>query len=120
MNRKLAVTSLVLAAAFAGNAFAEGPVQGNDPFTGSRTRAQVQAELADFQRTGVNPWAREHNPLASFRSDTTRAVVVGDYLAARDLVHAFTGEDSGSSHLARSHGPLVAPDTLAGQPQNAH
>jgi len=120
MNRKLAATSLVLAAVFAGNAFAESPLQGNDPFTGSRTRAQVQAELADFQRAGVDPWAQQYNPLATFRSESTRAAVVGEYLASRDLVRAFTGEDSGSTHLARSHGPLVTADHLAGQPRNAH
>lgn len=120
MNRKLAATSLLLAAAFAGNAFAESPLQGNDPFTSSVTGAQVRAELADFQRSGVDPSAQHYQPLMSFRSETTRAAVVGDYLASRDLVHAFTGEDSGSSHLARTHGPSVPADTLAGQPQNAH
>lgn len=119
MNRHLVATSIVLAAAFAGNAFAEGPIQGNDPFTGSKTRAEVQADLAAYKSAGVNPWSMSYNPLASFRSTTTRAAVTADYVASRDVVHAFTSEDSGSSYLAHARVPMNAATTLAGQAQNA-
>ena len=41
-----------------------------------------------------------YNPVAA--SSKTRAQVVGEYLASRDRVAAFTGEDSGSAYLARN------------------
>lgn len=118
MNTKITVSSLVLAAAFAGNALAESPIEGNDSFAAARTRAEVQAELGAYRQAGVNPWSTWYNPLRSFQSQTSREAVVADYLASRDQVQAFTGEDSGSAYLARTHTPAVAPDTLAGLPAN--
>ena len=44
MNRKLAISSIVLASAFAGSAFAESPIYGNDVFTGARSRG-VRLEM---------------------------------------------------------------------------
>lgn len=117
MNRTIAITSLVLAAGFAGQAFAESPLQGNAAFTGERTRAEVQAELATFKK-GPNPWSTSYNPVRNFQSSTTRAAVTADYIAARDQVSALNGEDSGSAYLAASRRTAVA-DTLAGRPLNA-
>ena len=121
MNRKLALSSLVLAAAFAGNAFAESPNAGvvNDQFVSSRTRADVQAELAAYKQAGVNPWSTQYNPLRSFKSTATRADVTADYLASRDEVNALNSEDSGSAYLAQVRVTGVPPTTLAGQPRNA-
>jgi len=118
MNAKITISSLVLAAAFAGNAFAESPIEGNDAFAAAKTRAEVQAELGAYKKAGVNPWSNWYNPLRTFQSQTTREAVVADYLASRDQVNAFTGEDSGSAYLARTHTPGVAPSTLAGLPAN--
>ncbi|HYE41692.1 MAG TPA: DUF4148 domain-containing protein [Ramlibacter sp.] len=105
MNAKIALTSLVLAAGFAGSAFAESPLVGNDPFSSSRTRAEVQAELAAYKQAGVNPWSTSYNPLRSFRSAATREAVVAEYLASRGEVRALTGEDSGSHFLAQRQVP---------------
>lgn len=118
MNAKLALSSLVLAASFAGNAFAEGPIQANDVFTGGKSVADVRAELDAYKKAGVNPWSTSYNPLKGFRSATTREAVTAEYLAARNEVRALSGEDSGSSYLAqhRAHG---VPSTLAGAPVNA-
>lgn len=118
MNRKLALSSLVLATAFAGNAFAESPLQGNDPFSSGRSGAEVQAELHAYKQAGVNPWSTSYNPLKTFRSQTTRAAVTADYLASRDRVAAFTREDSGSSLLAQGDLPAPSVGTLAGQPRS--
>jgi len=120
MNSKLALSSLVLAAAFAGNAFAESPNAGvvNDHFVSSKTRAQVQADLQAYQQSGVDPWSTQYDPLRSFHSSTTRADVVADYLAARDEVQALTSEDSGSAYLAQARVTGVPPMTLAGQARN--
>ncbi|MDB5858183.1 MAG: hypothetical protein JWQ76_1872 [Ramlibacter sp.] len=120
MTTKLALSSLVLAAAFAGNAFAESPNAGvvNDNFTSSKTRAEVQADLAAYKQAGVNPWSTQYNPLRGFQSTRTRADVVADYLASRDEVHALTSEDSGSGYLAQMRVTGVPPTALAGQPHN--
>ena len=105
MNVKLALSSLVLAASFAGNAFAEGPIYGNDVFTGSKSVAEVRAELDAYKQAGVNPWSTSYNPLRSFKSAVTREAVVAEYLASRDEVRALTGEDSGSQYLAQRSAP---------------
>jgi hypothetical protein len=118
MNRKSAI-ALVLAAAAATSAFADDITIAATPFTSTATRAQVQAELASFQQSGVNPWSNEYNPLVIFSSQRTRAEVVAEYIAARDRVAAFTGEDSGSAYLARHDKQASSPTRLAGQPASA-
>ncbi|HEY0825628.1 MAG TPA: DUF4148 domain-containing protein [Ramlibacter sp.] len=118
MNAKLVLSSLVLAATFAGNAFAEGPIYGNDVFTGSKSVAEVRAELDAYKSAGVNPWSTSYNPLKGFRSAATRAEVTAEYLASRNEVRALSGEDSGSAWLAQSRQPAV-PANLAGPPVNA-
>lgn len=64
------------------------------------SRDTVQAELAQYRRAGVNPWATSYNQLRSFKSTASRADVTAQYVQARDRVAAFTGEDSGSAYLA--------------------
>jgi hypothetical protein len=105
MNAKIALTSLVLAAGFAGSAFAETPLVVDQNIAGNLSRAQVQAELAAYRQAGVNPWSTSYNPLRSFKSAVTREAVVAEYLASRDEVRALTGEDSGSQYLAQRSAP---------------
>jgi hypothetical protein len=114
MTRSIAIASVVFAAAFAGSAFAESPIYANDAFTSTQTRAQVQTELAAYKHAGVNPWSTQYNPLRNFTSNTTRAAVVADFLAARDEVKALGSEDSGSAYLQA--GTSASPvRTVAGQ-----
>lgn len=105
MSRYIATAILATAAAAAvtvtGTAFAEDYNAYNPAVQSSRTRAEVQAELAQFKQSGVNPSSISYNPLRDFRGAKTRAQVVGEYVQARDRVAAFTGEDSGSAYLAR-------------------
>ncbi|HEX2544471.1 MAG TPA: DUF4148 domain-containing protein [Ramlibacter sp.] len=117
MNRTITLSALVLAAGFAGQAFAESPLQGSNAFDSGRTRAEVQAELATFKK-GPNPWSTSYNPLRSFRSSTSRDAVTAAYVASRDEVKALNGEDSGSAWLTASRA-IALPTTLAGEPQNA-
>lgn len=118
MNRKIAI-ALVAAAASIGNAFADDITVDTNPFVSSRSRAEVQAELAQYKQSGVNPWSIAYNPLRRFQSGKTRAEVVGEYLASRNETAAMTAEDSGSAYLADVRG-IPAPTTLAGQPRQAH
>lgn len=119
MNRKIATATIALAAAFAGNAFAEGPIEQNDNFVATKTVTQVQAELAAYKQAGVNPWSTSYNPLRSFQSAKSRAQVTAEYVGARDQVAALTGEDSGSAWLQANARPARLSDTLAGQPASA-
>jgi len=87
-------------------------------FHGSKTRAEVQAELGAYKKAGVNPWAIAYNPLTQFRSSKTRAQVQGEYIANRDAVAALNAEDSGSAYLAQ-HQVTNATRMLASQPGSA-
>jgi hypothetical protein len=117
MNRKILAAALVLIAS-AGTAFADDITIDSKPFVSSLSRAQVQAELQQFQRAGVNPWAQDYNPLQSFTGSKTRAQVTAEYLATRAEVTATTGEDSGAAWLA-ARTPAASVPVLAGQPVNA-
>jgi len=117
MNRKTLSAALILVAA-AGSAFADDITVETTAFTSSRTRAEVQAELQQSQQQGVDPWARDYNPLQSFRSGTTRAQVTAEFLAARDEVAASNSEDGGASWRA-ARAPLSVHPVLAGDPVNA-
>ena len=101
MNR----SSLVLAAALSVAAFA---VQAETPdlsgqygqSVASSQVSRTQAQAVPANQTGVNPWSISYNPLATFKSERSRAEVRADYLASRKAVAAMTGEDSGSAYLA--------------------
>lgn len=87
-------------------------------FSGTRTRAEAQADLAQYKKTGVNPWSTSYNPLANFRSGKTRAQVQGEYVANRAAINALNSEDSGSAYLAQRQGTTAAP-VYAAQPGSA-
>jgi hypothetical protein len=114
MNRKIASLALVAAAALSGQAFAETPTVVNEKFVSTKTRAEVQAELAAYKQTGVNTYSISYNPLKTFRSSVTRDQVTAQFLADRDDVAAVTGEDSGSFAQAR-HSVPVSGTKLAAQ-----
>jgi len=111
MNRQLAQALVVLAAcaSAAVSAYAQDATPDDRPFSSTRDRAEVLAELAQFKKSGVNPWAMSYNP-PLLPSTRTRAEVQAEYIASRDEVAALTGEDSGSAYLARqwaaNHSPL--------------
>jgi hypothetical protein len=118
MNSRTLATALVLAAsAVAGNAFADDITVDTTPFVSSKSRAEVQADLAQFKQAGTSPWSTQYNPLRSFASNTSRAEVTAQYLASRDQVAALNGEDSGSAYLAQYRVRNTV-TTLAGQPQS--
>jgi len=116
MTRTIAIATIAFAAA--SSAFAESPLADTTQFTGARSRAEVQAELQQYQAAGVNPWSQSYNQLRGFQSAKTRAQVTAEYLRSRDETAALTGEDSGSAYLS-ARTPSVAAPILAGQPVNA-
>ena len=89
------IITAALVAGFAGSALAECPLAVPEaPFASTKTRAEVQADLADFQRAGVNPWSTSYNPLHAFRSSNTREALTAEYVGYRNQVHTMNGEDS--------------------------
>lgn len=108
MNRK-SIIAIAFASAIAGHAAAGTSLAGDisiesEPVVSSQSRAVVQAELAQYKQSGVNPWAKSYNPLRGFESTKSRDQVTAEFIARRDRVAAFTGEDSGSAYLARTDG----------------
>jgi hypothetical protein len=70
------------------------------PFVSTNSSAEVRDKLAAFKKSGVDPWARNYNPLAGFVSSKSRAEVTAEYLANRAAVAALNQEDSGSMYLS--------------------
>jgi hypothetical protein len=120
-TKELTMTRTLIAAfalVAASSAFAETPLVDTTPFTGAKSRAEVQAELQQYKAAGVNPWSTSYNQLRAFQGSKTRAQVTAEYLQSRDETAALTAEDSGSAYLS-ARTPSVAPSIMAGQPVNA-
>jgi hypothetical protein len=99
------------AAAMTGTARAEGPLEGNAPFTSSRTRAEVQAELMQNRVSSyATEYALQRGEPVHAASGYTRAQARADYIASRDEVQAMTSEHGGAGHFAR--GPMRTSGTL--------
>lgn len=109
----------IAAVAAAGSAFADTGLNNQetgqpDAFAPTKTRAEVQAELAQFKKDfPLSPWSYRYDPLAKFQSTASREEVRAAYIADRDEVAARNGEDSGSSYVAQSHRAPAASPTLA-------
>ena len=103
--------ALVLAAAAAGNVRADDITIDPQPFVATASRADVMADLQQFQHSGVNPWADDYNPLTQQHGTKSRAEVKAEFLADRDQAAALCAEDSGSSYLARLAAARAHPRT---------
>ena len=103
MNRITRIAAIALSLAAAGSAFADDitidPVQHQS----LKTRAQVQAELAQYQAAGVNPWSSSYNLSTGFQPQRTRADVTAEVKAAQASgeLQAIGSEDSGAAYFAR-------------------
>ena len=112
------VAAASLAAALVtGNALAEGPIEQPAPFVGSRTRAEVQAEVlqgrAQLSSYG-GEWKHQQQAALQASSGYTRQQAQAEYLAAREEVRAMTAEHGGSGYFA--HVPMrTRPTMIAGE-----
>ncbi|MFT3819428.1 MAG: DUF4148 domain-containing protein [Rubrivivax sp.] len=103
MNRITRIAAIALSLAAAGSAFADDitidPVQHQS----LKTRAQVQAELAQFQAAGVNPWSMGYSMGSNFKPQLTRADVIAELKAAQASgeLQGLASEDSGAAYFAR-------------------
>ena len=105
MTRTIALCLSLAAVAAAGSALADDITIDPFPFVSTATRAEVMEELRQHRTSGINAHADDYNPLAQFRSTLTRAEVMAQFHASRNEMAAFSGEDSGSVHLARANVP---------------
>jgi hypothetical protein len=112
----IAALSVAAATVYADDADPSG--QFAHTVAGSQPRAAVAQQFVQYRADGVNPWSTSYNPLKGFRSERTRAEVTAEYLRSRDVVSAFTGEDSGSAYLA-ARKPVATGSQFAGQPASA-
>ena len=115
-NKFALAVALFIGTAAAGSAFADDIAIDSTPFTSTKSRAEVQAEL---RKPGANPWSTQYNPLATFKSSVTRAQVRAEYISARHEVAALNGEGSGSAYLLPTNTSTVDSTRVAGQPLNA-
>ena len=129
MNRNLAsalaivstaAAAIALASLAPDKAFADDITIDNTPFVGSRTRAEVQADLlgqAAQVRAGNGEWAMQYNDPARIKSAYTSDEVKAEFKTSRPLVSALTGEDSGSAYFLKSGVPFHAnPSAVMGAP----
>ena len=121
MNRYL-LASLVIAGAGAANVSFAGNY-GEDwdplpPFQGSRTRADVIAEMQQSRaETSASTGEDSGSAYLMARASTggaSRADVVAEYLRSRDEVAAMNGEDSGSVRLAHARSQSAERVQMAG------
>jgi len=101
MNTKSFLAIAAFATLATGAARADDITVDTTPFQSQRTRAEVKAELAQYQQAGVNPWAQDYDQLKGFHSTLTRDEVRAAYIADRNQVAALTGEDAGSAYLTK-------------------
>ena len=115
-----AAAAITLATLASGKAYADDITVDNMPFVGNRTRAEVQAELlgqAAQVRAGTSEWAMQYNQPSRLKSAYTSNEAKAEYKTSRPLVHALTGEDSGSAYFLKSGVPYKAnPSAVMGAP----
>jgi hypothetical protein len=109
------IVATLAAACMTGTARAEYPSVDILNFTGTRTRAEVRAEVVDDRAlvsTASNEWSTQRT-VQPMDSGLTRAEARAGYIGARDEVHAMTGEDSGTSWMAQPHARMPAANMVA-------
>lgn len=117
MNRQSLIALAIVAVS--GAAFANDYTANTTPFVSTLTRAEVQAELVRSNQTGINaPSDWYSSPVDQTISQRSRGEASAEYIAQRDRVAAFTGDDSGSAYLAQQRADRAS--VLAGQPAAAH
>ena len=119
MNSKTLLAVAAFAAIASSAARADDITIDTTPFQSVHTRAEVQSELFQYKKAGVNPWSTSYNQLAQFKSAKSRGQVQAEYRADREAVAALTGEDSGSAYLTQLAATRTVGTTLAGTPANA-
>ena len=117
MNRIATIAAFALSFAAAGSAFADDITIDTAQHQSTKTRAEVQAELASFKQQRVNPWSNSYDVRSGFMSERSRAEVIAELNAARASgeLAAIGGEDSGSAYLAQARNSKTQALVVAGK-----
>jgi len=122
MKKSSLVVALTLAVALVGAAYADDPTPDNNQSVAStKTRAEVQAELAQAKRDGsIKAWSMHYNHLAVAKSVKTRNEVLADLKAAQASgeLNALNSEVTGFADAARAVKPAPTTRVLAGTPRD--
>jgi hypothetical protein len=105
----------VAAALMTGNALADGPIDVQQPFVGTLTRAEVRAEVMR-DRAQLTSYVNEFKLyLASFRptSDYTPAQARAEYIAARDEVRVMNSEGGSTGYAMTARAARPASTLIA-------
>ena len=110
MNRITRIAAIALSFAAAGSAFADDITVDPVQHQSLKSRAEVQAELVQYQNARVNPWSTSYNIKTGFKSDKSRADVLAELKAAERSgeLAALASEDSGSAYLAKGRTATVS------------
>jgi hypothetical protein len=77
------IAAIALTVAATGSAFADDITIDNTPAVSTKSRAEVRADLAQFQAGKTDPWSLQYTQAADFKSQLTREQVVAQLKAAR-------------------------------------
>ena len=104
MNRITRIAAIALSLAAAGAAFADDITVDSTQHQSLKSRADVRAELVQFQAGKTDPWNQEYSLAAQFKSQLSRQQVLAELSKARDSgeLAAMASEDSGSAFLAQN------------------
>jgi hypothetical protein len=108
-----AVVGAAATAFIATSARADDITMDNSVFVSSKTRAEVNADL-NKPYPGGYPWSSQYK-MGVKKGDRTTQDAQREYLASRDEVRAFGGEDSGSNYLNGTAG-RTNPTAMMGAP----
>ena len=119
MNRK---TASVLIAATVGiaaglavsqHAYADDITMDTSPFSSTKTREEVRADLK-VPYPGGYPWSSQYRQAAPKDSTYTSQQARADYLSSRQEIGALNAEDSGAAYLGRTAGRANPTATMGG------
>jgi hypothetical protein len=129
MNRQLAsalaivstaAAAIALATLASGKAHADDITVDNTPFVGSKTRAEVQAELLGQSaqvRAGTSEWGMQYNDPSRVKTAYTSEEAKAEFKTSRQFVSALTSEDSGSTYFLKTGVPYNPnPSAVMGAP----
>ena len=104
------------AAMVSGTAYADDITIDTTPFTSTKTRAEVQAELMNrslVTGNGASEWAMQYNQ-PQVKTTYTSEQAKAEYKVSRQYVNALTGEDSGSAYFIKQPVPHDPAATMGG------
>jgi hypothetical protein len=113
VNRKTASVFFATTLSIAGFAYADDITMDTTPFSSTKSRDEVRADLKK-PFVGGYPWSSSYKQAAPKDSTYTNGQARTEYLSSRDEVRALNGEDSGAAYLNRTASRANPTATMGG------